>query len=150
MVINLLHSTVPIDTASFLENLRSRTQVRFRYKHFFLRNGFHGSVQNGIYGFKHQVTPQHHQLVINNFHIIRIGNRYLYLLDNLPGIDFMFQEEGSNTCFRITIHDRPIDRSSSSILRQQRCMQIKRSHGRHVPYHFRQHSESHYNLQIGL
>ena len=148
-VVHLLHPGIPIDTAGFLENLRSRTQF-FCLGQLLLRRSLDLTFQNGIHGFYYQVTAQFHQLVVHHLHIVGIGNRDTYLIDDFSGIDFMFQEKGRNSGFSLSVDDRPVDRSSPTILRQQRGMQIESSQTRHVPYHFRQHTESHHNLQVSF
>ena len=82
------------------------------------------------------------------FHIICICNRHTDLLDDFSGIYLMFQEESSDTSLRVTINDCPVDGSSSTILRKQRCMEIECAQPGHIPYHFRQHTEGNHNLQI--
>ena len=52
--------------------------------------------------------------------------------------------------FRITIDNRPINGRSSTVLRKQRSMKIERTQSWHIPYHFRQHTKSNYNLQVRL
>ena len=53
-----------------------------------------------------------------HFYIIRICNRHTYLLNDLSGIYLMLQKESRNPGFRITVDNRPVDRSSSTILRK--------------------------------
>ena len=87
---------------------------------------------------------------MHNTHIIRICDRNTNLLNHFPRIDFMTQEESCDTCFRITINYRPVNRSGSPVLRQKRSMKIEGSQTWHIPYHFGQHTKSNYYLQIGL
>ena len=70
--------------------------------------------------------------------------------ESLSRINLMFQEKRSDSCLRVTIDHRPIDRSSSTILRKQRSMKVKRTQSRHIPDHLRQHPESNHNLQVGF
>ena len=103
---------------SIFEDFRCRTQFTHD-GHFFLRNTFHCTGKNGIYGFYHQATAQQHQFVVDDTHVVRIGNGYPYLLDNLTGVNLMFQEESGDARFRITINHRPVDGGCAAILRKQ-------------------------------
>ena len=87
---------------------------------------------------------------MHDFYIIRICNRNANLLDDFSRVDFVLQEESGNTCFRITVDNRPIDRSSTTILGKQRSMQVKCPQTGHIPDNFRQHAESNYDLQVGF
>ena len=148
-IVNTLHRAVPVNTTSIFEDFRCRTQFTHD-GHFFLRNTFHCTGKNGIYGFYHQATAQQHQFVVDDTHVVRIGNGYPYLLDNLTGVNLMFQEESGDARFRITINHRPVDGGCAAILRKQGSMQVEGAQSRHVPYHLRQHAESNDYLQIGL
>ena len=148
-IINPLDRLVPVDATSILEYFGSRTQFA-HYSHFFLRNGFHRICKNGIHSLRNQTSAKHHQFIVYNTYIVRIRNRHTNLLDDLSRINLMFQEKSCDARFRITVNHRPVDRCSSTILRQQRSMQIESSQTRHIPNHLRQHSESNHNLQIGI
>ena len=52
-VINPFHRLKPVDTASFFENLRSRTEFGRIFIKFFLRNGICFSFQQQIDGFQY-------------------------------------------------------------------------------------------------
>ena len=149
-IVYLLHSLAPIDAAGFLENLWSRTKFGVYLDQFFLRNRLDRAGKNRFDRFKHQITAKHHEFVVHDFHIVGIGNRYTYLLDNVARINFMLQEESSDTRFRIPVDNRPVDGSGSSILRQESRMKVERTHRRHGPHHLGQHTKSHHNLQVGL
>ena len=147
-VINPFHRLMPINTASLFENLRSGPEFGRIFIKFFLRNGICFSFQQQIDGFQYQPSPHCHQRIMDNAHIIRIGNRQMLLADNLPRVDLVSQEKGSRTGFCISVDHRPVDRRSSPVLRKQRGMEVKRSQARHIPDNFRQHTESDDDLQV--
>ena len=58
--------------------------------------------------------------------------------------------ECSDACGLFTVDDSPVDRGSSSILREKCCMKVECSQSRNLPYYLRQHAERHDNKQICL
>ena len=123
-VVDALHGLVPVDAARFLEDFGSRFQFA-RHAHLLLRDAVDGAVQNGVHGFGHQLAAQHHQLVVNDAHVVRIGNGDAYLLDDLARINFMLQEEGRDARLRLAVDDGPVDGRSSAVLGQQGGVQVE-------------------------
>ena len=139
---------MPVDTASFFENLRSGTEFGRIFIKFFLRDGICFSFQQQIDGFQHQPGSHRHQAVMDDPHIIRIGYRQMLLADDLTCVDLVSQEKGGRTGFRISVDHRPVDRSRPPVLGKQRGMEVKRSQTRHIPDNLRQHTESDDDLQV--
>ena len=96
------------------------------------------------------LCPKMHQTVIDKLDIRRIGDVKGLLHDDAPRINILIEEEGRDTCLSLSIDNSPVDGSCPTILRQQGGMYIKCSVLRHVPHHFRQHSEGHHHLEVGL
>ena len=87
---------------------------------------------------------------MNGFYIVGISDRQMFLTDDLTRINLMRKKESSHAGLRITIDNRPVDRSGTPVLRKQGGMQIKSSQTGHIPDHLRQHTKSNYNLQVRL
>ena len=85
---------------------------------------------------------------MNGFYIVGISDRQMSLTDDLTRIDLMRKKESSHAGLRITIDNRPVDRSGTPVLRKQGGMQIKSSQTGHIPDHLRQHTRRHHDLQI--
>ena len=102
-----------------------------------------------VYRLHHQPAAEFHQFVVHHAHIVGVRNRDAHLLDDLAGVDFMFEEERGDARFRFAVDDGPVDGGGSTVLRQQRRVQVECAHGRHVPHHFGQHAESYHDLQVG-
>ena len=138
---------MPVNPTSLFKNLWSRAKFSY-HCHIFLSNRLHCIIQYSIYGFKYQFSTKHHQFIMHHFHIIRICNRYTYLLNHFSGINLVLQEKGGDACLCISINDRPVNRSCAPVLGKQRSMQIESTQPWHVPDYFRQHTKSNHNLKI--
>ena len=84
------------------------------------------------------------------FCIVVARNRYAFLQDDVSSVNLVLQKEGGDACLFVAIDDGPVDGRCASVLGQERRMQVEGAHRGHVPYHFGQHTEGDYNLQIGV
>ena len=126
---------------SILENFGCRTQRRY---------GNHLIGYDVIYRFAHHLGTHFHQSVVYDTHIVGVGNRYAATLYDTTGIYLVCEEKGCYTRLLVAVHNSPIERSSTTILRQQRSMQVESTHWRHIPHHLGQHTEGYHNLQMGI
>ena len=91
-----------------------------------------------------------HQTVVERPNRILRKNRLFELADDGTLVDFVVQEKGRHARALLAIDDGPVNRSGTTILGQERGMEIKRTQSRHLPNHLGQHSEGNHNAQVGL
>ena len=151
-IIYLLGWLVEVDTAGLLENLWCRLQFHALAYQLLLRHGFDIAISSDerIDGFERQLGSQVHQSVIDIFHICALRNRETLLHDDATCVDVMIEEECSNSRLLLAIDHSPVYWGSATILWQESSMNIEGAKLRHRPNHFRQHTESHYHLQVCL
>ena len=105
---------------------------------------------NEINCFHGNLCTQNHQAIIDILNISCIRNSKWFLKDNATSIYVFIKEEGRHTCLGLTIDNRPVDRSSTTVLRKQGCMYIKRTQARHTPHYLRQHTKGYNHLHISF
>ena len=120
-----------------------------------LRNGSYRHslivrLDDSIHSASNQVRPHHHESVVDRTHVLIICNSDTLLQNDIARINLVLEHEGGSTCFAVAVHNSPVDRRSTTILRQERGMEIKRTQTRHTPHHLGQHTECHNNLQISI
>ena len=149
MVIDLLGRLVPRDEASFLENLGCRSGFFACSEQLILWDGSHRAIDTRLYGVEHHVGAQQHQAVMHRLYIVGAGDWHPALLDDVARVNLVLQEESGHTRLSITVHHRPVDGRGTTILGQQRSVQVEGAQRRHGPHHLRQHSEGYHDVQVG-
>jgi len=96
------------------------------------------------------VSTEAHQSVINIFHIVIVLNIKGFLQNDTSGVDVFIEEERGDTRQSLSVDNGPVDRCRTTVLREQRRMDIERTESGHVPYHFWEHAEGHHHLEVGL
>ena len=120
-----------------------------------LRNGSYRHslivhLDDSIHSASNQVRPHHHESVMDRTHVLIICNSDTLLQNDIARINLVLEHESSSPRLAVAIHNSPVDRRSTTILRQERGMEIKRTQTRHTPHHLGQHTECHNNLQISI
>ena len=147
-IVNVLHSSAPVDATGLFEKLRRRFQ--FRHARLHLGNGYGRIGEDCVDGFHDQFAAQDHQSVVNDSRIIRVGNGNAHLPDDFARIDLVLQKEGSKACFFFAVDNRPVDGGRPAILRQQGSVQVESAQAGHLPDDFGQHPEGDDDLQVGF
>ena len=125
-------------------------QFCVRCHQFVLCHGWHIAVtfQQQVDSLQCRLCTEHHETVVDIFHISIVGHGKRLLHDDTPRIDVMVEEERCNARLRLAVDDRPVDRCCTTVLWQESGMHIERSEPGHGPYHLGQHAESHHHLQV--
>ena len=105
---------------------------------------------NTLNRINHQIATTHHQFIVHRAHGVILADRHLHLTDNSTLIYLMIEQKGGNTCLLLAIDHSPVNRRCTTILGQQRRMQVEGSIFWHCPDNLGQHTERNDNTQIGL
>jgi len=89
-------------------------------------------------------------MIVQGSRIVGLPDCQLFLKNYLSGIYLVLEEEGGDARLLLAVDKGPVDGSGTPVLGQQRCVQVKRPHGRHAPDNLGQHPEGHNHLDVRL
>ena len=100
--------------------------------------------------FDHELGSHLHKAVVHIARSLLGTDAAVCTQDDSAGIDILIDHEGGNAGMALAVDYRPVDRGSSTILRQKGGVQIEGAEFRHAPDLLGEHAEGNYHKEIGL